>query len=126
MLMRSPGAPWSGCRGFQPVNVASGVLSSTGRTPGTSLPSSSTAGTNVTNGAPILGGSSPTTPRSKPPPEVEPAGALDAVREPDAGQWGEARPHRAGGDRRAVGDPGDRARRRLDALADPAVKVHER
>src|SRR2546426_906860 len=33
--------------------------------PGTSLPSSSTDGTNVTNGAPIFGGSSCTTPRSR-------------------------------------------------------------
>ena len=64
MLMRSPGAPCSGCRGFQPVKVASGAWSSTGRIPGRSLPSSSTDGTKLTNGAPIFGGSSWRMPRA--------------------------------------------------------------
>src|SRR2546427_316717 len=64
MLMRSPGAPWVGWRGFQPVKVASGASSSTGRTPAISLPSASTADTKVTNGAPTFGGSSVTMPRA--------------------------------------------------------------
>src|SRR5439155_20607177 len=54
MLMRSPGAPWVGWRGFQPVKVASGASTSTGRTPAIPLPSPSTADTKVTNGPPTL------------------------------------------------------------------------
>ena len=74
MLMRSPGAPWEGWRGFHPVKVPSGTRSSTGMMPAISLPSPSTAQTKVLKGAPALGGSSVTTPSAKETPKSSRAG----------------------------------------------------
>ena len=127
IAIRSPGAPCSGCRGFQPVNGRQRrtQLDRPDRLPPRCRPRPPPRRRSA-NSAPILGGSSLSDAARHLGPEVEARNARDPIREAHAGNRAKSAARGLGRDRRAVGEAREDARRRLDALAHPAVEVHQR